>query len=119
MSSDMIILTKTFDFLNWLLPKIERFPKVYRQNVAKRLMDAALDFQESLYLGQAFDGQIRLRHLRQADAHLNMVRLYLRLALNLHVISPGQYKHVSLMVAELGRLLGGWIKQTQQQKKKE
>ena len=110
-SSEMVILTRTFDFLNWLIPKAEKFPKIYRHNVAQRMLDAALDFQESIFLAQAFDGQIRLRHLRQADAHLNMVRLYLRLALNLHVLSSGQYQHVSQMVAELGRLLGGWIKQ--------
>ncbi|MCB0037937.1 MAG: diversity-generating retroelement protein Avd [Anaerolineales bacterium] len=113
MSSEMVILTRTFDFLNWLLPQAEKFPKVYRHNIAKRLIDAALDFQEAIFLAQAFEGQIRLRHLRQADAHLNMVRLYLRLTLNLRVLSSGQYQHVSGMVAELGRLLGGWIKQAQ------
>ena len=56
--------------------------------------------------------KIRLRHLRQADAHLNKVRLYLRLAHQWGWLSAGQYEHVSRMVAEIGRLLGGWIKQT-------
>ena len=37
---------------------------------------------------------------------------------NLHLasrckwMSPGQYRHAAMMVAELGRLLGGWIRQT-------
>jgi hypothetical protein len=29
-----------------------------------------------------------------------------------HWLSGGQYHHVAEMVAEIGRLLGGWIKQT-------
>jgi len=33
----------------------------------------------------------------------------LRLAHQWHWLSAGQYQHVSAMVAELGRLLGGWI----------
>jgi hypothetical protein len=47
MSEEMVILTRTFDLLDWLLPKSERFPKVYRSTVTQRLMDAALDFQEA------------------------------------------------------------------------
>jgi hypothetical protein len=50
--------------------------------------------------------------LRQADVHLNKVRLYLRLVHQWGWLSRGQYEHVSRMVAEIGRLLGGWMQQT-------
>ena len=113
MSSEMVIFTRTYDLLQWLLPKSERFPRVYRSTVTQRLMDAALDFQEALLEAQVYRDKIRLRHLRQADAHLNKVRLYLRLAHDWQWLSPGQYEHVSRMVAEIGRLLGGWIRQTE------
>jgi len=112
MSSDMVIFTRTYDLLKWLLPKAERFPKIYRSTVTQRLMDAALDFQETLFEAQANIGKVRRRHLRQADAHLNKVRLYLRLVHEWGWLSLGQYEHVSRMVAEIGRLLGGWLKQT-------
>lgn len=107
----MVIFTRTYDLLAWLLPKAERFPKVYRSTVTQRLMDAALDFQESLFDAQAYGERVRLRHLRQADAHLNKLRLYLRLVHQWGWLSLGQYEHVSRMVAEVGRLLGGWIRQ--------
>lgn len=29
-----------------------------------------------------------------------------------HWLSDGQYEHVSRMVAEIGRLLGGWMRQS-------
>lgn len=112
MSSEMVIFTRTYDLLTWLLPKAERFPKLYRSTITQRLMDAAMDFQEALYEAQAFDGKIRLRHLRQADAHLNKVRLYLRLAQQWGWISLGQQEHAGRLVAEVGRLLGGWIQET-------
>ena len=47
-----------------------------------------------------------------ADAQLGKIRLYLRLAHEWQWLSSGQYEHVSRMVAEIGKLLGGWIKQT-------
>jgi 23S rRNA-intervening sequence protein len=110
MAEEMIILTQTFDLLAWLLPKLERFPRLYRATVTQRLMDAALDFQETLFEAQSQSGSTRQRHLRQADAALNKLRLYLRLAHHWHWLNAGQYRHVSAMVAELGRLLGGWMK---------
>ncbi len=110
MSDNMIILTRTFDFLAWLLPKSEQFPRVYRFTVTQRLMNAALDFQEALFDAQAAKGDRRRRHLQRADAHLNKVRLYLRLVHRWEWLNDGQYRHVSAMVAEIGRLLGGWLK---------
>jgi hypothetical protein len=78
--------------------------------VSARLTGAALDFQEALYDAQSQGGSTRQRHLREADAALNKLRLYLRLAHRWHWLSDGQYRHVSAMVAELGRMLGAWMK---------
>ena len=112
MPDEFIILTRTFDLLTWLLPHAESFPRAQRFFVTQRLVDAALDFQEALFEAAARTGKTRLSHLEAADAHLNKVRLYLRLAHQWHWSSSGQYEHVSSMIAEIGRLLGGWLKQT-------
>jgi len=109
----MVIFTRTYDLLNWLLPKSERFPKLYRSTVTQRLMDAALNFQEALLEAQVYQDKIRLRHLKAADVHLNKLRLYLRLAHQWRWLNAGQYEHASRMAAEIGRLLGGWIRQTE------
>lgn len=52
MAQQMIILTRTFDLLSWLLPKSESFPRVYRFTLTQRMMHLALDFQEQLLLAQ-------------------------------------------------------------------
>lgn len=109
MIEDMVIFTQAFDLLDWLLPKMERFPRPFRSTVTQRMMDAALDFQEALFEAKSQGGSTRQKHLRQADAALNRLRLYLRLAHRWHWLSNGQYQHVSSIVAQLGRLLGGWI----------
>ena len=110
---ELVILTQTYDLLTWLLPQCERFPKSQRFVVTQRLQDAALDFQEAIFDANARNGIQRLGHLQAADAHLNKLRLYLRLSRQWSWLSSGQYEHASRMVASLGRLLGGWIKQTQ------
>jgi four helix bundle protein len=108
----LTIFTRTYDFLNWLLPHTRNFPRSDRFVVTKRLQDAALDFQERIIEANRLRGRDRLERLRQADAALDKVRLYLRLAQRWHWLTDSQYLHVSKMIKEIGDLLGGWIKQT-------
>lgn len=108
----MVIFTRTFDFLDWLIPRTMDFPRNQRFVVTRRLQDAALDFQERIIEANRLRGRDRLERLRQADAALDKVRLYLRLAVRWKWLSEGQYHHASQMVKEIGDLLGGWIKQT-------
>ena len=108
---DLVIFSRTFDLLEWLVPKGEAFPRPFRRTVTARLLSAALDLPEQLLDAQSRRGAQRREKLAQADSTLNKLRLYLRLAHKWRWLSDGQFEHVSRMVAEIGRLLGGWIRQ--------
>lgn len=109
MAEEMVIFARTFDLLEWLLPKSERFPRGYRFTLTQRMMDAALDLQEALITAETRQGRSRLAALRDADAALGRLRVYLRLAHRWRWLSDGQYGHAGGMVGEIGRLLGGWL----------
>lgn len=113
--AEMPLFTKTYDFLTWLVPLTNHFPKVHRHTITRRLLEAALDFQENLLEANSVRGQARLHRLEGADAALSRVRTYLRMAHQWRWINEGQYEHASQKVTELGRLLGGWQKVTRQQ----
>ena len=104
------LFSRTHDFLAWLLPRTQSFPRSQRFVVTKRLQDAALDFQELIVDAEGARGAQRLERLRQADAALGKIRLYLRLCREWDWLTSGQYQHAAQMVTEMGRLLGGWIK---------
>lgn len=38
MAEDLVILTRVFDLLEWLVPKGESFPRAYRATVTARLL---------------------------------------------------------------------------------
>ena len=108
----MIVYTRCYDLLAWLMPKAEAFARAFRFTVTQRLMDAALDIQKALLEAQSQRDGARLTALRKADFALSRLRLYPRLAHHWRWLNAGQYAHVSGLVAEIGRLLGGWLKQT-------
>jgi len=112
MSDDMIIFTRTYDFITWLIPLTQNFPRSQRFIVTQRLQKAALDFQELIIEANALRGANRFEKLKAADAELLKTRLYLRMCDRWRWISKGQYYHASSQVAEIGKLLGGWLKTT-------
>lgn len=109
-SKEMPIFTRTFDFLTWLLPVTNHFPRSHRHSYTRRLLDAAFDLRERLDEANYRKGRDRQQSLRLADEALAKVRMYLRLAERWGWLTEGQYNHVIEMVGEIGRMLGGWVK---------
>ncbi len=107
------LFVKTYDLLLWLIPATTRFPREQRFVLARRVQEAALNFQERLIEAAVLpqgDRPARQERLRQADVELSKLRSYLRLCRDLDLLKAGQHRHVSQMVDEIGRLLGGWVK---------
>ena len=46
--NEMVIFTRTFDLLTWLLPVTNHFPRAHRHTFTQRLLDAAFDLRERL-----------------------------------------------------------------------
>ena len=108
----MVILSRTFDFTKWIVQVTANFPKNQRFVITKRLQDATLDFYESIIQANQGMRSKRFSQLKTADSYLEIARHYIRLSHQMGWLSDGQYLHGSKAVAEIGRLLGGWIKQS-------
>jgi cytosine/adenosine deaminase-related metal-dependent hydrolase len=105
------IFTRTYDLLRWLIPATVKFPRQHRFVLAETLQRTALRFQEEIL--EAGYGNHAVAELARADVTLAKLKLYLRLCHDLDLFSHAQYEHVSRMVTEIGRLLGGWRKSLQ------
>ena len=67
--AEMPIFTRTFDFLTWLLPITNHFPRAHRHTFTRRLLDAVFDLRERLE-----EANIRQRSLRLVDARAGCTR---------------------------------------------
>jgi four helix bundle protein len=107
------IFVKTYDLLLWLLPTTTKFPREQRFVLAQRVQETALALQERLIEAGSLpqnDRRGKLARLQQANIELTKLRFHLRLCRDLELLKPNQHQHVSQMVDEVGRLLGGWFK---------
>ena len=73
-----------YQFLTWLVPTIEKFPKSHKFTIGDRVQITALDVLEALI--EATYTRDRLQHLRQANLGIEKLRFLLRLAADLRLL---------------------------------
>jgi four helix bundle protein len=103
------LYVKAYDLLLWLLPQAQKFPRAYRFTLAEHIQRCALQFNDLLVAAGKSKQPQRLERLRQADVQLEQLRVWLRLARDLQLISIRQFEHAARLMAEVGRLLGSWL----------
>lgn len=105
------LFVRTHDFLLWLLPHVQKFPRAYRFSLAERIQETAMNFQDWIVSAGKSRGAERAALLRKADIGLEQIRFWLRFSKELGLLTIGQYEHAARMMVEMGNLLGAWIKQ--------
>lgn len=60
------VITKTEDFIQWFLPKIDKFPRNYKFLFGDRIIRIQLDLLEQLI--EAYFKKEKLDHLKAANA---------------------------------------------------
>ncbi len=108
MANQSPIFVKTEAFMLWLLNHVKQYPREERFRLTARIEQTLFVFHESLLY--AAKTEEAARYLRKADAQLDMLRTYLRFALELKYTTPDQYRYIAEQTTEIGKLLGGWMK---------
>ena len=110
MSHESPLFARTFDLLVYLLPAGEKFPKSHRYVLGRRLNEAGLGFLDLILEARKCSDDERPVLLHRADVELDRLRYTVRLCHEIGLLGQTQYRHASGLLAEVGRLLGTWIK---------
>ena len=107
---ELSIFVKWMEFLKWLLPITDKFPQKARFTFADRINNLALDIIENIIEAQYQKDKLLI--LRKANLELEKLRILIRISCDLHYISYKSYEFAVRSINETGKMLGGWIKQT-------
>ncbi len=94
------------DLLAWIIPQLDKFPRLRRYTLGERIEDALLDVLEKLIT--AAYSRTKQDSLQSANRRLDIVRHLWRLGHTLKVVSTRSYEHGVRLMLELGRQIGGW-----------
>ena len=102
-------LEAMYQFLLWLIPTVEKFPRSQKFLLGDRLQQQALQVLEQLI--EATYSKERGAFLRAANLGLEKLRFGVRLAKDLHHLDFKRYEFAARAIDQIGRMVGGWLKQ--------
>jgi len=102
-------ITRTYDLIKWIVPVVSKFPKDKRYTLGQRIESKLICILELLL--QSNYSKIKIDFLKKANLELEILRYLIRLSYDLQFINLKRYEFISQCINEIGRLIGGWIKQ--------
>ena len=110
-TSVMQVIPKLVDFILWIIPALDKFPKSQKFLLGDRIETGLLDVLDKLI--EANYSREKLVLLRKANLQLEKIRYLLRIAYRMRCFDVRKYEFCSKALVEIGRMTGGWIKSLQ------
>lgn len=101
-------LEKWYQFVRWLTPAVEKFPRSHKFTLGERMYQGALNVLDGLI--EATYSKNAAPVLLQVNLGLEKLRFLLRLAVDLQLFDLRKHEFAARAVDEVGRLVGGWMK---------
>ncbi|MDJ1178208.1 diversity-generating retroelement protein Avd [Roseofilum sp. BLCC_M91] len=113
--NELSIIQKTYDLIKWYVPILNRLPRSHKFLLGERIILGLYDLLESLIIAQ-YESE-KLTILIPLNSKLQILRYQTRLLRDFDLISVERYEYVGGLINEIGKELGGWIKQQQRREK--
>ena len=105
---ELSVITKTYDFVLWLIPRIDKFPRSRKFTLGDHLERDALDLLKCLVKAKFLRDPRAL--LNDANVTLQQVRFLVRLAKDLGCLAIKSYEFASEQIEGIGTEVGAWLK---------
>ena len=103
-----VALDKAYALTLWLIARTAALPRVHRFTLGDRIYSQSLDLVTALT--QATFSRDKARSLETAGDRVNSLRVLLRLAKDIRLLSFDSYTYATGLLDEIGRMIGGWRK---------
>lgn len=108
MKNKLILFQKTYDFLVYFYPSINRIPKSHRQVLGKNLEKLCIELLLLIMAANKERDLERKNLQKQISDKLDYLRILVRLSKDLKFMSVKQYALTAEKLNELGKILNGW-----------
>lgn len=103
-------INRTDDLYKAVIDIINHLNKRWRYSLGESLEESILACLNELVLAKNAPKPLKPGYLLRASGHLEVATLKLRLFLELNLANETKIFQVQSKIAEIGRMLGGWLK---------
>jgi hypothetical protein len=111
----LILFQKSYDFLLWLYPLVNRLPKHHRAILGKQIEELGIYILLDTMSANSARGAKRKEMQLVVSTEIDKLRILLRLTKDLRFMSIKQYAYASERVNEIGSVLSGWMRSSKSQ----
>jgi four helix bundle protein len=115
---DIPIFKKSYDFFKDFYRFQLDFPKKDRYTLGQRCEECLLDVLEGIIAAAQAGRSEKAEILMRASAKADLLKVFIRLAADLKILSDKRYILCQNCLQEIGRMLGGWLKSVREDKTK-
>lgn len=106
----------------YLLPKYEKYmeyiidnvvsklPRIEKFNIGNEIKISMFESVKYILILSKVDKKLRLGYLNMLDASICVQRIYVRIMYKRRYLDNKRYMYVMEMLAEIGKMIGGYIK---------
>ena len=92
---------------------LPRLPKIFQHNLGGKIDTLFIEIIENTFVAQHKSKDRKTFYLNKASDKLDLLKFLLQIAWEIKALDDRKYILLSEKLNELGRMLGGWRKQTQ------
>ena len=109
-STAPVVLIKWYDWVKWILERVDSFPKNQRFIFGQRLADRSIGVLEMLV--EAAYSSRKADVLAEANRQIEVLALAGAAGQGPELLTMRQYGFACKGLTECGRMIGGWLKQS-------
>jgi len=106
---ELPIIQQTYDLIKWYVPVLNNLPRDHHFILGDRIIRLLYETLEQLITARYSREKLPL--LEKANLNLELMRYQTRLLRDFRLMDYRRYGHVSGMINNIGRALGGWVYQ--------
>ncbi|MDD3190782.1 MAG: four helix bundle protein [Candidatus Pacebacteria bacterium] len=84
----------------------QRFPREYKYSLGQRLKEISAEFLDYVVIANSLED--KMPAIKNAELRIERLKIHVRLAYDLKIISLGKYEEVFRSLEDLGKQLSGW-----------
>ena len=108
-ATDLIVYKKAEETLDKVYPRLKHYPKSEKFSLCHYIKINFFELLKFISLGNSVKSK-RKTYLQEADGHLQVLKVLMKLSKQRKYISTGFFKEVDLDLTKINKMLSGYIR---------